>query len=257
MKKFFINKFVLTLLGVLVFISCWYIIYETTGKSNATFPAPKATFDQMFVYLQDRYTYICIWGSLYRMIIGFLIAAFLAIILGCFVGNHKKTKYVLNPTIIAIKAIPTAALIFLFLRLAGLKNAPIYVVAIIVFPIVYEATVSGFNQIDKDLINSSRVDGGNSFINTLMIKFPLAFPSIGIGLISSFALSLKIEIMAEVISGSSSDGIGRAIQNAYLNSENGLVPTFAYSLIAIIVILIISLLLFFIKKFYKKVSNVA
>ena len=174
-----------------------------------------------------------------------------AIIIGVIVGNHLKLKHVFNPTIIALKAIPTAALTFLFLVLAGLRNAPIYIVVIIVFPIVYEATIGGYSSIDEFVLMSTRVDGANLFKSNLKIKFPLAFKTISLGLISSFALSFKIEIMAEVISGSSSEGLGRAIQSAYLNSSNGMVPTFAYSLIAILIMLLVTFIFDVLKKILK------
>ena len=205
----------------------------------------------MFIYLGDTYTYKCILGSLKRMIYGFLIGAFAAIALGIIVGNFIKLKYVFNPTMVALRAIPTAALVFLFLVLAGLKNAPIYIVIIIVFPIIYEATVAGYTNIDQYVLMSARVDGAKLLHSNIFVKFPLAFSTISLGLISSFALSFKIEIMAEVISGSSSYGLGRAIQIAYLNSTNGMVPTFAYSLIAIIIMLLVTLLLDIIKKVCK------
>ena len=57
--------------------------------------------------------------------------------------------------------------------------------------------------------------------------------------------------MAEVISGTSSYGLGSAIQNAYINSSTGMVPTFAYSLIAIILMLIVTGLMDIIKTVFK------
>ena len=248
MKKYFINKYTLTILGILAFFLFWTIIYFIAGSTEAIFPDPISTIKEMFIYLGDAYTYKCIWGSLQRMLIGFSIASILGIVLGMLVGNFANLKYVFNPTMIALKAIPTAAIVFLFLVLAGLKNAPIYVVGIIVFPMVYEATVSGYNNIDTDLLNTLRLDGRNNLYSNFKIKLPLSFPYIALGLISSFALSFKIEIMAEVISGSSSYGLGRAIQVSYLNSTNGMIPTFAYSLIAIIIMLLVTLIVDIIKK---------
>ena len=251
MKKYFINKYTLSFLGIIVFFAFWTILYLIAGRTEAVFPDPISTIKEMFIYLGDAYTYKCIWGSFLRMLIGFSIASILGIIVGMIVGNFTNLKYVFNPTIIALKAIPTAAIVFLFLVLAGLKNAPIYVVGIIVFPMVYEATVSGYNNIDPDLINTLRVDGKNNLYSNFKIKLPLSFPYIALGLISSFALSFKIEIMAEVISGSSSYGLGRAIQVSYLNSTNGMIPTFAYSLIAIIIMLLVTLIVDIIKKAFK------
>lgn len=251
MKEFYKNKYFLTFLGIIVFFLLWFAIYFIAGQSQAIFPSPLETFQEMLIYLGDPFTYKCIWGSFSRMLIGFGIAAVIGILVGVIVGNFIRLKYVFNPTMIALKAIPTAALTFLFLVLAGLKNAPIYIVVIIVFPIVYEATVAGYSSIDEYVLMSTRVDGATRLKSNLRVRFPLALPTIGLGLISSFALSFKIEIMAEVISGSSSYGLGRAIQNAYINSTNGMVPTFAYSLIAIIVMLLVTLILDIVKKALK------
>lgn len=245
------NKYLLTIIGVILFFLIWIIIYFIAGSNRAIFPNPFETIEEAAIYLGDPFTYKCILGSFSRMLIGFGVGAIFGIILGIIVGNFTNMKYVFNPTLIAIKAIPTAALTFLFLVLAGLKNAPIYIVVIIVFPIVYEATAAGYSSIDKYVLMSSRIDGASRIRSNVFVKFPLALPTIGLGLISSFALSFKIEIMAEVISGSSSYGIGRAIQNAYLNSSNGMVPTFAYSLIAIIIMLLVTLLLDTLKKILK------
>lgn len=250
-KKIITNKYFLTFIGVIFFFVLWAIIYFAAGQSQAIFPSPTETIKEAFLYLGDLYVYKCIWGSLKRMLIGFSLASVLGILIGIIVGNFTKLKYVFNPTIIALKAIPTAAIVFLFLIMAGLKNAPIYVVSIIVFPMVYEATVSGYNHVSEDVLLAARVDSKNEFYTNIKIKFPLSFPYIALGLISSFALSFKIEIMAEVISGSSSYGLGRAIQVAYVNSTNGLVPTFAYSFIAIVVMLIVSLIIDIIKKITK------
>ena len=250
-KKIVLNKYFLSILGIIFFFLLWTALYFIAGQRQSVFPSPLETIQEAFSYLGDAYIYKCIWGSLERMLIGFGVASFFGILVGVIVGNYTSLKYVFNPTIIALKAIPTAAIVFLFLVMAGLKNAPIYVVAIIVFPMVYEATVSGYNHIPEEIILASKVDSNNKIYTNFKIKFPLSFPYIALGLVSSFALSFKIEIMAEVISGSSSYGLGRAIQSAYINSTTGLVPTFAYSFIAIVVILIVTLIIDIIKKFTK------
>ena len=251
MKKLFTNKIFLTAIGILLFIAFWYVIYYVARGDSTIFPSPHETFIEAFSYLGEEFTYKCIWGSLQRMLIGFLIASVAGILLGVIVGNYTSLKYVFNPTMIALKAVPTAALVFLFLVIAGLKNAPIYVVVIIVFPMVYEATVSGYRHIDENILMALKVESRSNLMANIRVKFPLSFPYISLGLISSFALSFKIEIMAEVISGSSSYGIGRAISTSYSSGINGMIPTFAYSLIAIMVMLLVSLVAAIIKHVFK------
>ncbi len=151
---------------------------------------------------------------------------------------------------IALKAVPTAALVYLLMVLVGFKNAPIYIVMVIVFPMVYEATISGYSNLDTQILMAMRVDSANALLNNFKIKLPLAFPHIALGLVSSFALSFKIEIMAEVLTSSSSVyGLGRAISVSFINQYNGLVSTFAYSFIAIAIMLIVSLIIYIVKRF--------
>ena len=58
------------------------------------------------------------------------------------------------------------------------------------------------------------------------------------GIASSFALSLKIEIMAEVITGYTRLGLGSAILSAQRSDPTNMVPVFAYSLVAIVIMLV-------------------
>ena len=250
--KRIINKYTLTIVGIGLFFLLWYLIFILAGSNIYVFPDPASTIKEAFSYFSRPYIYKCIWGSLYRMLIGFSIAAVLGIAIGMAVGNYIKIKYVFNPTIIALRSIPTAALVFLLLVLVGFKNASLYIVMVIVFPMVYEATVSGYQNIDKDVLMAMRVDSGNVLANNFKIKLPLSMPYIVVGLTTSFALSFKIEIMAEVITSSSeSYGLGRAIAVAFANQSNGLVSTFAYAFIAIMVMMIVSLLIWIIKTVFK------
>ena len=252
MKKYIINRYILTIFGIIFFFLLWYLIFILAGKSIYIFPDPITVIKRSYELAGKPYLYKCIWGSLYRMLIGFGIASIAGIFLGMIVGNFSKMKYVFNPTMIALRSIPTAALVFLLLALAGFDNASPFVVMIIVFPMVYEATVSGYQHIDKNILMAMRVDSPNRLVNNFKIKLPLSFPYIMVGLTSSFALSFKIEIMAETLTSSNkSYGLGRAIAVAFANQTDGLVTTFAYAFIAILVMLIVSLLIWLIKKIFK------
>ena len=249
MKRYITNKYSLTILGIIAFFLLWYIIYLAAGKDIYIFPGPVEVIKEAFSYFGDSYLYKCMWESLYRMLIGFSAGAILGIALGMVIGNYTNVKYVFNPTIIALRSIPTAALVFLLLSLVGFANASLYIVIIIVFPMVYEATVSGYRHIDSYVLMAMKVDSHNSFTNNFKIMLPLSFPYIMVGLVSSFALSFKIELMAEVLTSSSeSYGLGRAISVSFSQQTNGLISTFAYAFIAILLMLIVSLIIYIIKR---------
>ena len=249
MKKYISNRYTLTIIGVFVFFLLWYLIYILAGRSIYVFPDPITVIKKSFTLFGDSYLYKCIWGSLYRMLIGFVVASVLGVVVGMIVGNHIKMKYVFNPTMIALRSIPTAAIVFLLLSLAGFDNASPYVVGVIVFPMVYEATVSGYQNIDRYVLMAMNIDSRNYIKNNFKIKLPLSMPYIAVGLTTSFALSFKIEIMAETLTSSSNSyGLGRAIAVAFANQTDGLISTFAYAFVAILIMMIVSLIIFIIKR---------
>lgn len=248
MKKFITNKYTLTFFGIILFFLLWWLISACVGSGNRIFPNPWDTIVYSVNLLKDSYIYLCLGYSLLRMVIGFVIAAILGIVIGAIVGNTGKVKHVFNPTIVALKAVPTAAVVYLFMVLMGAKDAPIAIVALITFPIIYEATVGGYSAIPITIQESVRLEGKGLINKNIRVMFPMAMPYIFVGLLSSFALSFKVEIMSEVISGTTSYGLGSAIRTAQANNPADMLPVFGYSLIAILIMLIISLVLDIIKR---------
>ena len=92
--KRIINKYTLTIVGIGLFFLLWYLIFILAGSNIYVFPDPASTIKEAFSYFSRPYIYKCIWGSLYRMLIGFSIAAVLGIAIGMAVGNYIKIKYV-------------------------------------------------------------------------------------------------------------------------------------------------------------------
>ena len=254
-KKFISNKISLTVIGLIFFFLIWEIISLSSKNATMIFPDPFMTIKQAFIYLGEGYTYKCIWGTLKRTLIGFTFSFVLALISGVIVGNFTNVKHVFNPTIIALKTIPTAALVFVFLVIGGAKNTPIYIVSLISFPILYESVVGGYSNIDNDIKNVLKVDGGRFFHDNIKVKLPLAFPYIAVGIASSFALSFKISIMAEVIAGSTSPGLGSVIKANQNTNPSNMVPIFAYSFIAIIIALLTSLIVYLVKKKFPDLTS--
>lgn len=252
MKKYISNKVVLFALGIIFVIGLWFLISLLFDKNGVIFPSPILTFKQFGILLTERYTYSCLGYTFLRMILGFLISFIAALILGTFAGNHQILYDFLKPLIVFIKSVPTVALVFLFIVLIAPKDAPIFIVSIVCFPIIYESVVGGIKHVDKSIIESAQVDGGNYLKTTLYIKLPLAVPYIVVGMLSSFALAFKIEIMAEVITGATKNGLGSVIHYVQSEDPTNMVTIFAYALFAIIIMLIVSLLETIITKRLKK-----
>ena len=242
MKKFITNKYVLTILGCLLFLLIWIIISLAVNETTMIFPDPLSTVIEAGKILSNSYVYECLLWTMLRMVIGFSASFIAALIFGLLAGHFPYLKTILNPTIVALKSIPTAALVFLFLVIVKARYAPIFIVILISFPILYESIAAGINNIPEDILDATRVDGSRAMNTVLKIRLPLSIPYIIVGIASSFALSFKIEIMAEIITGDTRSGLGSAISAAQKNDPSNMVPIFAYSLIAIIFILIVTLI---------------
>lgn len=252
MKKFTINKYLAYVIGIIFFFFLWWIISLIIDERVMIFPDPYSTFVEMIKILQTSYVYKCFANSLSRLLIGFGISFILALIFGIIAGNSLTLKRIFTPTIVSLKSIPTASLVFLFLVLVGAKAAPILMVILISFPILYESFVGGIENMDKDVIKAMKLDSGSSLRNVFFIQIPLLIPYLLVGITSSFALSFKIEIMAEILTGDTRSGIGSAILGTQINNPTDMTPIFAYSLIVIIFVLIVSLLTKFIVNKIKK-----
>lgn len=187
--------------------------------------------------MSKKSTYISILYSLYKMIIGYVLSILLALMIGTIAGLYKKIYILLSPLMTTLKAIPTASLLFLFIVLAGFDNSPIYVVILVSFPILYESIVGGIVNIPSNINDAISLDGGNNIKNTLKVKLPLSINYILVGIASSFSLAFKVEIMSEVLSGSTRYGIGSSIKLSQITSTN-MTPIFAWTIIAVLLMLI-------------------
>lgn len=252
MKRFITNKYSLTIFGCLLFLGIWFLISLFVGDTKMVFPDPFSTIKETGRILRYEYVYKCIGWTMLRMVIGFSISFLLAMIFGIFAGNFPSFKTVMKPTITALKSIPTAALVFLFLIISGARYAPIYIVILISFPILYESISAGISNIPNELIEAAKVDGGRFLKTTFRVRLPMAMPYVLVGVASSFALAFKIEIMAEIITGDTRSGLGSAILAAQKNDPSNMTTIFAYSLIAIVFILFITVIEDITTKFLQK-----
>jgi len=234
MKKFISNKRVLFFFGIVIVFFLWEILSLIIDTNSMVFPSPKDTLVEMFNLLGKKSTYVALLNSFARMIMGFTFAFIIAFILGMFVNVSSRRYELMKPLMIVLKAIPTATIVFVFIVLSGAKNAPIYVVSLVSLPILYEAIVGGLKSAKKDAIEAAQVDGASNIKTLFSIRLPAATPMILVGIASSFSLSFKIEIMAEVLSGYTKNGIGSFIRGVQQSDPTNLIPVFAYSLFAII-----------------------
>ncbi len=242
LKKIFNNRFVLYGLGIILLILLWEIIAFATDQ--LFLPEFFQCLSEAFLLLINPTTYAAIGYTLLRLFIALIFSTIGGVILGTIAGYYNPIAKILSPLITVLKAIPTVAIILLLI--VFVPNASIYVVSMILFPIIYQATLEGINKNYQQYEMIIHLKGKNHISNLTNILMPLSLNYILLGIIQSLSLGLKVQIMAETFSYTSSTiGLGMSIYQAYSNVDFKLMM--AYVLLVIIISLLMDGILYLVK----------
>lgn len=143
-----------------------------------------------------------IFSSILRMIIGFSIAAILAISLGIVMGSWRFIHNLFEPIIEFLRPIPSVAIIpiaILFLGIGNLMKIFVIIYASM-WPILIN-TIDGVRNIEPTLIYTGKVFGLKKYEIIKKIVIPSASPYIVSGLRISSAIALILVITAEMVGG--------------------------------------------------------
>lgn len=252
MKKFFTNKYVLFGLGFIALILVWFIVSKVVDVDNMILPGPQDTFSETIELLKQKATYDALLFSLGKLALGFTISFGLAFVLGLIVHDNQNLYNFFVPIITFFKSVPTATFVFFFIVLSGVENASMLVVVTVTFPILYEAVVSSFKHTNKEIVEASQLDGANKLDSLLRVQLPNGLPYIFLGIVSSFSLAFKVEIMSEVIMGYTKGGLGALIKGSQIIDPTNLTTMFAYSLIAVVLMIVITIAVNILKSYLSK-----
>jgi ABC-type nitrate/sulfonate/bicarbonate transport system, permease component len=251
------NK-ILNVIYVLIGFIGLLLIWEISSKINnnpSTYPDVIDTFKKLIELLSNQQTYKAIFTSLGTILITLLISFIFAIILGTLSGLFNSINKILTPLITFMKVIPTACIVVLLIVFVKSFYSTIIVIFLVVFPILYEAIVNGIKNIDKNIINSLRLEGLYTWNSISKVIIPSILPYMYVGIVSSFGLGMKVEIMSEIIVGSASiAGLGHLIYLSYAVNFD-FVELFALSILTLISFGIIDTILYFVKKLIKEKYN--
>lgn len=160
---------------------------------------------------------------------GFAVAIVVGVALAVVIVHLRTLGQVLTPAIVVLQIVPKIAFAPLFLVWFGLGPVPIVVVTFLVsfFPMVVNATV-GLSDIERDLLDLTRVLRLNWWRVLWSIRFPSALPHLFSGLKVASTLAVIGAIIGEFVG--SNKGLGYLI----LIANNNLNTPLALAAIAIV-----------------------
>ena len=146
-------------------------------------------------------------ASSLRVLVGFAIGASLGGLLGAAVGLNRRAEALIDPSMQALRAIPSLAWVPLLLLWLGIDEAPkITLIALGgLFP-VYVGVSSGLRDVDRKLVEMARMLGLGPYALTRRVLLPAALPAVMTGLRNGLSLCWMFMVAAELIAASS--GLG-------------------------------------------------
>jgi ABC-type nitrate/sulfonate/bicarbonate transport system permease component len=202
---------------VLMLLTLWQVA-ATTGLVDTALLPPVSTI------LQSGYDAVlhgallsALGESLVRMITGYIVAALVGITLGVLMGRLRFVYILLEPLIELLRPVPIPAfipLLILFLGIeSSLKVAIVFVGAF--FPILI-SSFAGVRAVPRTMRETASVFGLTWWQTVREVTMPAAAPVIFVGLRTSLAIALIVEVVSEMIAGTG--GIGYYV----LQAEEGL-----------------------------------
>ena len=152
-------------------------------------------------------------GSLYRVVLGFVIGAGLALPIGLAMGAKPRVYDWLNPLVQLLRPIPPIAYIPLSILWFGLGNPPaVFLIALGAFFPVLMNTIAGVRQVDGIYLRAARNLGASGGTMFLRVILPAAVPYILSGVRIGIGTAFIVVIVSEMIA--VNNGLGFRILEA-------------------------------------------
>jgi sulfonate transport system permease protein len=161
-------------------------------------------------------------SSTLRVLIGFAGGAALGMLLGAAVALSRRIDAILDPTLQALRAIPSLAWVPLLLLWLGIDEAPkLVLIAIGAFFPVYMGTVAGIGGVDRKLVEVGRLYRLGRATLLRRVLLPAALPSVMTGLRNGLGLAWMFMVAAELIA--ASRGLGYLLSDGRETSRADIV----------------------------------
>jgi ABC-type nitrate/sulfonate/bicarbonate transport system permease component len=203
---------------IVFLLGCWEVAVQTGFAKSLSFPAVSEIFRSWGNLIASGVILEQLGASLYRMFMGYAIAAVLGISVGLLMGYFRWIDNFLEPVVELLRPIPTPAYIPVAILLLGLgTEMKVFLIATATFFPVLLNTYSGVKQVDPVQIDTGRTFGLNSYDIVKRIVLPSAIPHVFTGLRISLGIGLIMVVISEMVAANS--GIGYFILQAQRSFE--------------------------------------
>lgn len=186
-----------------VIVAVWEALANAGALPANWLPAPSAVAATLLEMLRGGELLSHVGITMARVVGGFLIGALAATLLGGVTGSSPLARRMLDPTLQALRSIPSMAWVPLFMLWMGIhESSKIALIAVGVFFPVYLNLLSGILTVDRKLLEVGQVFRLDRVQLVRRVILPAALPSYLAGLRSGLGLGWMFVVAAEIMGAS-------------------------------------------------------
>ena len=190
----------LALAGLLVFLGSWAVLSYAEIIPNVILPSPTDVL-QAFPVLHFEEALVRSAGwSLYRVTMGFLLSAAVAIPLGLLMGTFPPIKHFFAPLLDPLRFLPISALVPLFLVWFGIEETmKIMLLFVGTFVYLLPLVVEAVESVDDIYLQTATTLGATRGQLVWHVLIPGSMPGIGEALRVMNGIGWTYVILAEIV----------------------------------------------------------
>jgi NitT/TauT family transport system permease protein len=227
---------VLPILGLL---AIWWALTTFVLDRPRLYPTPGLVLEELVRIVSGETPLGSSYGhaaaTLYRLAVAFVLAFVIGTLGGIVAGRRKGVFDFLNNLIWIAMAVPSIVWVFIFVIALGIRDSvPIIALTVLLAPPTLIAVAEGAKSVSADMVEMAKSFKVSGWQRLTGLYIPSTVPYMAASARVTFALGIKIVIIAEVIGLPS--GIGLLLK--YWFDSLFMAPVVAWGIILIIVGLI-------------------
>jgi NitT/TauT family transport system permease protein len=208
--------FVLVLAG-------WVIVAHSGLVQPIFLPSPESILRRLLALARDGTLWADVSSSLYRIMVGFLIASVGALFIGILIGAYRFWEAAIEPLIDFIRYMPVVAFVPLTILWAGTTDIQKFV--IIWIGTFFQQTLmfmDNIKRVPRDFVDLGRTLGMADWQILLRIVVPSALPDIWDTLRISLGWAWTWVVLAELVAADSGIGYRITVAQRYFQTDTAI-----------------------------------
>ncbi len=199
--------------SILVLVAGWELFARSGAVTMFVLPPLSAVLERIWSDAVGGDLFHNTGVTLYRAIVGFLIAAMAGIALGVAMSRNRIANWFFDPIISIGFPMPKIAFLPVVILWLGVYDVSKISMVVLdaIFPVV-TATIIGIQSVEKELIWSARNMGAKDREVMWQVVLPAALPQILTGLQVALPIALIVAVVAEMAMGGY--GLGGAMMTS-------------------------------------------